>query len=313
MRAQRVAIPKHHLEEDPNGLHWTGFRRSLRAARRSEDTITAYHRDLADLAWFHAGKDLADLKKIDIQEYFSARLERLAATTMAIRFRSQRAFYNWMVEEDIIQASPMKGMKEPAVDDVPPPIVEDSDLKALLKVCSGTSFEERRDHAVIRLFCEAGSPRVGEMAGIRLEDVDLRTDEVTVRGKGNKTRKVPLGPKCAQAIERYIRVRAKRPNAAASPMLWLSTLRKEAHDHLTVSGIAQMLERRCGQAGIAKIHPHQLRHTAAHVWMDAEGSEGDAMELFGWSSDAMPKRYGRSAKNSRARRAAKRKTIGDRL
>jgi site-specific recombinase XerD len=313
MRAERVAIPKKHLEEGPNELHWTGFRRSLRAARRSENTIMAYHRDLADLAWYHAGKDLADLRKIDCQEYFAQRLERLAATTMAIRFRSQRAFFNWMVAEEIIDVSPMKGMKEPSVDDVPPPIVEDADLKTLLKVCNGTTFEERRDHAIIRLFCEAGSPRVGEMAGVRLEDLDLRSDEVTVRGKGNKTRKVPLGPKAAQAIERYVRVRAKRPNAVTSPMLWLSTLRTGPTDFLTVSGISQMLERRCAQAGIPKIHPHQLRHTAAHVWMDDDGSEGDAMQLFGWSSDAMPKRYGRSAKNARARRAAKRKSIGDRL
>jgi site-specific recombinase XerD len=310
MRAERVAIPKHHLEDGPNGLHWTGFRQSLRAARRSENTITAYHRDLADFAWFHAGKDLADLKKIDCQEYYAERLQRLAATTMAIRFRTHRAFYNWMVAEEIITVSPMKGMKEPAVDDVPPPI---ADLNTLLKACAGTTFEQRRDTAIIRLFCEAGSPRVGEMAGIRLEDVDLRSDEVTVTGKGNKTRKIPLGPKAAQAVERYIRARAKRANAEQSPMLWLSTLRTGPGDHLTISGIAQMLERRCAQAGIAKIHPHQLRHTAAHVWADEDGSEGDAMQLFGWASDAMPKRYGRSAKNVRARRAAKRKSIGDRL
>jgi site-specific recombinase XerC len=232
---------------------------------------------------------------------------------MAIRFRTHRAFYNWMVAEEIITASPMKGMKEPTVDDVPPP-----DRRRRRPQHASQSL--RRDHvraaprhrhhpAVLR----GRFPRVGEMAGIRVEDVDLRSDEVTVTGKGNKTRKIPLGPKAAQAVERYIRARAKRANAEQSPMLWLSTLRTGPGDHLTVSGIAQMLERRCAQAGIAKIHPHQLRHTAAHVWADQEGSESDAMQLFGWASDAMPKRYGRSAKNARARRAAKRKSIGDRL
>jgi site-specific recombinase XerD len=312
MRAERIAIPKEHLETGPNELHWVGFRRSLRAARRSPSTLTAYHRDLADLAWFHAGRDLADLVKADCERYFEERLERLAATTMAIRFRSQRAFFNWLVAEDVITRSPMTGMKEPSVDDVPPPIVEDADLIALLKACAGTSFEERRDTAIIRLFCEPGSPRVAEMAGIRLEGVDLRADEVKVHGKGNKTRAVPFGAKTGQALERYLRLRSKRPNAA-SPMLWLSTLRKTVTDSLTVSGIAQMLERRCRQAGIAKIHPHQLRHTAAHLWMDNGGSEGDAMELFGWASDVMPKRYGRSARTSRAKKAARRASLGDRL
>ncbi|MER7278328.1 tyrosine-type recombinase/integrase [Dactylosporangium sp. NPDC000244] len=312
MRAERVAIPKEHLESDPNELYWLGFRRHLRAARRSENTIVAYHRDLADLAWFHAGKDLAVLTKDDIASYYETRLQRLSATTMAIRFRSQRAFFNWMVTEEIILASPMRNLREPKVDDVPPPIVDDDDLKALLKACSGTTFEERRDMAIIRMFCEAGSPRVSEMAGITLERLDLRKDEVTVHGKGAKTRAIPFGAKTGQALERYVRARSKRKNAA-SPWLWLSTLRQEVDDHLTVSGITQMLERRCRQAGIAKIHPHQLRHTAAHVWFDGNQSEGNAMALFGWSSDAMPKRYGRSARTERAKRAARRASIADRL
>lgn len=312
MRAERIAIPKEHLESDPNELYWLGFRRHLRAAHRSENTIVAYHRDLADLAWFHAGKDLAELAKDDIAGYYETRLQRLSPTTMAIRFRSQRAFYNWMVTEEIITLSPMRNLREPKVEDVPPPIVDDADLIALLKAVSGTTFEDRRDYAIIRLFCEAGSPRVSEMAGITLAELDLRKDEVTLHGKGAKTRAIPFGAKTGQALERYVRARAKRKNAA-SKWLWLSTLRQGVDDHLTVSGIAQMLERRCQLAGIPKIHPHQLRHTAAHAWFDDDQSEGNSMALFGWASDAMPKRYGRSARTERAKRAARRASIADRL
>jgi site-specific recombinase XerD len=312
MRAARIAIPKEHLESEPNELYWLGFRRQLRAARRSENTLVAYHRDLADLAWYHAGRDLAELAKDDIAAYYEARLQRLSPTTMAIRFRSQRAFYNWMVTEEIIELSPMRNLREPKVDDVPPPVVDDADLVALLKATSGTTFEDRRDSAIIWLFCEAGSPRVSEMAGIELSELNLRKDEVTLHGKGAKTRAIPFGPKTGQALERYIRARSKRKNAA-SKWLWLSTLRQGVDDRLTVSGIAQMLERRCKQAGIAKIHPHQLRHTAAHAWFDDDGSEGNSMALFGWASDAMPKRYGRSARTERAKRAARRASITDRL
>jgi integrase/recombinase XerD len=308
MPAPRESIPKEHLESGVNELHWLAFERSRRAARRSGHTLVAYHRDLSDLAAFHAGRDLMELTKKDLEDYFTGRLERLAASTMGIRFRSIRAFYNWAVAEEILTRSPMTGMKEPKADDVPPDVVSDADLAALLKTCAGTTFEDRRDTAIIRLFNEPGSPRVSEMAGIATADVDLRNDHVTVTGKGNKTRRVPFGAKTGQALDRYLRIRARRKKSD-QPGLWLGA----KGTVLTASGITKMLARRAREAGIAHIHPHQLRHTAAHDWMDHGGSEGDAMALFGWSSSEMPKRYGRAASTSRAHRAARRASRGDRL
>ena len=82
---------------------------------------------------------------------------------------------------------------------------------------------------------------------------------------------------------------------------------------MTDSGISQMLKRRCLQAGIDLVHPHQLRHTAAHVWMAEGGSETDAMRLFGWKSRQMLERYGASAADERAHAAAKRMSLGDRV
>ena len=46
-----------------------------------------------------------------------------------------------------------------------------------------------------------------------------------------------------------------------------------------------MLERRCAQAGLVKVHPHQFRHTAAHTWLAAGGSEVSAMRNFGWAAE----------------------------
>lgn len=292
-----------------NDLHWAAFRRHLRTKNRSDHTIRTYHQAITDLRAYHHDRDLAELSQVDIEEYIEARLSELKATTVGIRFRHLRALYNWMVREEIVEGrSPMAGMSEPSVTDSPPPIIDDADLRLLLRTCDGKSFEDRRDTAIIRLFCEPGSPRVSAMAGILVADLDTRRDMVRVRDKGDKVRDIPFGAKTGQALDRYLRVRAKHSKAWL-PNLWLGG-RGAA---FTVSGIAQMLGRRAADAGIGHVHPHQLRHTAAHVWADNGGSESDAMELFGWSSPEMPRRYGRSARTARAQRAAKRASLGDRL
>jgi integrase len=68
---------------------------------------------------------------------------------------------------------------------------------------------------------------------------------------------------------------------------------------LTASGIYQVIARRGRQAGIA-VYPHRFRHHFSHTWLDRGGPEGDLMELNGWSSPQMLRRY--RARAARARR-----------
>jgi integrase len=75
-----------------------------------------------------------------------------------------------------------------------------------------------------------------------------------------------------------------------------------------------MLERRCAQAGIDRIKPHQMRHTSADMWLsESGGDETSAMRLFGWRSRQMLSRYAASNADARARDAARRLGLGDKL
>jgi len=98
-----------------------------------------------------------------------------------------------------------------------------------------------------------------------------------------------------------------------SHLEWLWLGGRSRVGRLTDSWIAQVLRRRCDQAGIARIHPHQLRHTFAHQFKRAGGNDAELQHLGGWRSPQVLQRYGASAAAERAREGHRRLSPGDRL
>lgn len=249
---------------------------------------------------------VADLTKENVRGWLTALRESGATpATRRIRYTGMRQFCKWLVAEDEIAASPFVGLQPPAeAKPVPVPTIDDDHIRALLRVCEGRGFIERRDAALIRVLADTGV-RVGELAAMTVDGIDLNAGVLVAAGKTG-TRYVYPSRKTTGALDRYLRVRAGHP-LASSPKLWLGQ-----RGPLRVEAIRWRLEVRCAEAGIPKINPHRFRHNWTSDFLRHGGEGEEAKRLAGWSSDRMIGVYGAASVDQRAAAKVRALARGDR-
>jgi len=281
----------------------------LKTQRRlSPHTLTSYRRELATLAAFVAAErvpiELEALTEAHVRRY-AARLHAhgLAPRSIARALSAWRGYFDWRARYEDGTGNPVAGVRAPKLGKRLPKALSETLTMQLLDGEVGRRDDAdaeaiaTRDAAIYELFYSSGL-RLSELVGLDVAHardgvhtssgwIDLVEGEVTVTGKGDKRRAVPVGAKAREAIERWLAIRAAWVKSDPHP-LFLST----RGERLSGRSIQTRLKAHARQAGIpANVHPHVLRHSFASHMLQASGDLRAVQELLGHASIAATQVY----------------------
>jgi integrase/recombinase XerC len=261
----------------------------------SKQTLRAYTSDLAQfrdaLAARH-GETLPGPEAIDALAVrsFVARLHNdgLAKSSTARKLSAVRSFLKHAVRLGVIDTSPAAGIPTPKMPKLLPKNLTVDEVFGLLDKITDEDVASRRDRALLE-FLYATGLRVGELAALDLDDVDVSGGLVRVLGKGNKERIVPFGRKAQGSLLSWLSasepLRRRRVDANALFLNLRGT-------RLTDRSVRRILDRRMHEAAIAAhISPHALRHTFATHMLGAGADLRAIQELLGHASLSTTQRY----------------------
>lgn len=285
------------------------FVRHLAADRRSAATRAGYGAAVDQLEAFLAAHGLPttvrQLRPDHLEAFMVSLYERqLRPTTILARHHALSRFFRWLVNEGELTDSPMAQVPRPTAPLGQPIVLSTDQIQALLAACPGSTFEDLRDAALIRLFVETGL-RLTEMAALQLDDVDLEHDAVYLAGGRRVPRAVPFERPTGRALQGYLAARADHHHRHLSA-LWVGR-----RGRLTERGIEQAIRHRGEMASLTTLRPHHFRHTFVQQYLDEGGDRRDLMRLVGWKSRQLLARYPVSQQTERPRPAWLR--LGDRL
>ena len=207
----------------------------------------------------------------------------VSASTVQTYHRHLRTFFRWLVQEELLEASPMEAVPTPISrpDQIQP--FTPAQVTALL-VAAKKSPQARRDTALLVMLFDTGM-RASEICSLCLKDADLTNRRFSVLGKGNKRRTVPFGGTAAKSLWQYLK---DDPRDPSDPVFY-----SRRGEPLTRFGLRQLLERLGDAAGIevTRCSPHTMRHTFAVEFLRAGGNVFTLQQLLGHTSLSMTNRY----------------------
>jgi integrase/recombinase XerC len=259
-------------------------------------TVRAYVADVAGLL-DHAGRlGMSGVEELDLRSLRSwlAKQQSLgrSRTTMARRATAARVFTAWLTRTGRIPADPGAALGSPKTHKTLPPVLRVDEAAALIRAAAELADDGSpvglRDVAMLELLYATGI-RVGELAGLDVDDLDRDRNVVRVFGKGRKERTVPFGHPAARALDRWLG--AGRPLLLAEGTVAALFLGARGR-RIDQRAVRTLVHRRIADVpGAPDIGPHGLRHTAATHLLEGGADLRAVQELLGHASLATTQLY----------------------
>lgn len=267
----------------------------------SEHTVASYRRELQALA--NALPKGAALTEASIRRSIAAAgRDGLSPRSLAHRLSVWRGYCDWLIRHGLLTSNVARAVRAPkAAKRLPKALAPDQAHQLMTGGCDGDPLA-LRDDAIIELFYSSGL-RLAELVSLDHQYVSsaehrsvswLDTDaaEVTVMGKGAKTRVVPVGRQALRALTRWLAVREQLLGPGAPAAATAALFVSRAGRRLSPRAI-QLLVKRCAlQRGLAaNVHPHVLRHSFASHLLQSSGDLRAVQELLGHANIATTQVY----------------------
>ncbi len=245
----------------------------------SARTIKAYHRDLDQLLRFLATEQISQATQVT-QHHIRALIAQqhrrgLGGKSLQRMLSAIRSFYRWMLREGIARNNPATQVRAPKNPRHLPVTLDVDSISQLLDIPCDTPLAIR-DKAIMELFYSSGL-RLSELAGLHWEQIDLPSGMLTVVGKGNRSRMVPVGRMAAEALLEWRKVRSQF-TSFEQPHIFVS----RQGNPLATRSIQARIRYWAKRQGLPQnIYPHLLRHSFASHMLESSGNLRAVQELLG--------------------------------
>lgn len=259
--------------------------------RASPHTVDAYRRDLVRLKALAAEQDPIALKAPQLRRgLMQLHAQELAPRSIARTLSAWRSYYAWLARRGVIPLNPADGLRAPKRPRTLPKALGIDQAAALLDRPAGSLSDDpllARDIAMFELFYSSGL-RLSELVSLDWPGgLDLVAGEVTVTGKRQKTRTVPVGDKAREALDAWLKLRPTLLRDA-QPALFLGRNGTRLTPRQVGSRLAQWAQR---QGVGVHVHPHMLRHSFASHVLQSSGDLRAVQEMLGHASIAATQIY----------------------
>jgi integrase/recombinase XerC len=254
------------------------FLAALKARQYSPATVSTYAIDLAHLLQLVGDVAPGGLASHDIRRALATlRARGQQPKTLARTLSAWRSFYTYLARQGFVAANPCLGLRPPKGDRKLPNALSVDEMAKLLEGPAEDVWS-LRDQAMFELMYSSGLRRA-ELIGLDLDSVDLDAGEVTVIGKGRKTRIVPVGRQALGALRAWL---ARRGSVKGdTPALFVGA----RGGRISATAVRLALNKLAVKHGVtAHVHPHALRHSFASHVLQSSGDLRAVQEMLGHAS-----------------------------